>query len=1045
MRFVKATKSIVRIAPVGLVILVMAGALDAAPPVISNFSSEGGSPANKDNARDTMYLLKPGDKVAFKVNAEGAAGYEWQVNKAVQKAKGDTFIWAVPKEKGIWEIHLKVTNKDGQAHHEWVISTLGKDEAPDFFEYFTDRKYRRRTDTDPWGRALPTWYVDKNITLPEGVDVADCMLLGPSRGPVDGHDAMTANIFAPSDTVYGTWRIRYIYPQDPTEGSTCFRYYLLHRTGCGLNPFFYCHTRNGHNYFRTPGYIDHDSGFNPTSQYWYELVIIRTPDNYVHGFIDGVLEYKRMVSTLDNATAISLRMNRQARKGFAAKGIPFTFTDGWTSRRIGNAAVDTIEIYKDKFLFPKKSAKYAWFFDKWIYSRKPEGVEKWWRKTEDGKVFFKYPDGREMKVGRVGPIPVARKGVVVEGRGMTLAEIARMVNDPKLFTYDAGTKTAVCRTNLVVDGAAELIIKDETLKFQGRKDGNLVFAVMYGADLKIINSKLTSEGEHFWCWRMASVTHLGNPIGRISSPQNAGLCFQSLVRMTIRNSHIDNCAYFFISTPNEFYLTNTRFTNLHEVDTGEYSGHRKKKFARGKKGFWLLFNQLGYHGFSIENVSLEGKKSPLNPTFILNDNLGKLNILNVDMAKETVVVRKSLRMESDWNDRGTNYNATLGLVNCRFADIQIPTDRAWAVPKYYLDVKVVDAGGKPVPNAKVTITNEIDDKNHPAENLLVDKRWIKHYCLNFGYGHLPPKTWPDVNIIKTTNTGPDGHIPLPSDKANTVVLSDYITMKKGEKRADRLGITWRDYLSARGRGVRLSASVFDDEMSTVFSGNLIYPAAMWKQGDTHHTVLSYDKKKNEMSLKITNKRNGKTVWEKTDKLQDGRGRGIWPRLDFDKVVFATGSHRRMKEKKIFWDRKGFITVFNTIGESKIKSNIDNLVLTVEGKGVVEKNDFSTAPALISTEPGREKAYLLKAGTGGASFSMSFDHTLEEFASGSAPMVYVGLAGKHTSRTRIDYTYRITVEKDGLKKVITGVNPGPHWYRSDPGKPTYTITAVLHGS
>ena len=44
----------------------------------------------------------------------------------------------------------------------------------------------------------------------------------------------------------------------------------------------------------------------------------------------------------------------------------------------------------------------------------------------------------------------------------------------------------------------------------------------------------------------------------------------------------------------------------------------------------------------------------------------------------------------------------------------------------------------------------------------------------------------------------------------------------------------------------------------------------------------------------------------------------------------------------------------------------------------------------------------------------------------------------------EFTYTITVEKDGEKKVITGVNPGPEWYRPDPNKPTYTITAVLDG-
>ncbi|MDY7011204.1 MAG: carboxypeptidase-like regulatory domain-containing protein [Planctomycetota bacterium] len=44
----------------------------------------------------------------------------------------------------------------------------------------------------------------------------------------------------------------------------------------------------------------------------------------------------------------------------------------------------------------------------------------------------------------------------------------------------------------------------------------------------------------------------------------------------------------------------------------------------------------------------------------------------------------------------------------------------------------------------------------------------------------------------------------------------------------------------------------------------------------------------------------------------------------------------------------------------------------------------------------------------------------------------------------EFTYTITVEKDGIKKMITGVNPGPEWYCPDPNKPTYTITAVPDG-
>ncbi len=50
----------------------------------------------------------------------------------------------------------------------------------------------------------------------------------------------------------------------------------------------------------------------------------------------------------------------------------------------------------------------------------------------------------------------------------------------------------------------------------------------------------------------------------------------------------------------------------------------------------------------------------------------------------------------------------------------------------------------------------------------------------------------------------------------------------------------------------------------------------------------------------------------------------------------------------------------------------------------------------------------------------------------------------TKAGRKEFTYTIAVEAGGRKKVITGVNSGPEWYRPEPNKPTYTITAVLDG-
>ena len=42
----------------------------------------------------------------------------------------------------------------------------------------------------------------------------------------------------------------------------------------------------------------------------------------------------------------------------------------------------------------------------------------------------------------------------------------------------------------------------------------------------------------------------------------------------------------------------------------------------------------------------------------------------------------------------------------------------------------------------------------------------------------------------------------------------------------------------------------------------------------------------------------------------------------------------------------------------------------------------------------------------------------------------------------EFSYTIEVATPDGKKKITGVRPGPHWYRPDPRKPTYTVQVVM---
>ena len=107
-----------------LLALVASGASGAtaqgplAVPTITNWSSTGGHPTNKDNDQDIMYLVEENDALTFHVTVDQPVDYEWAVNKITQTVNADTFVWTVPDEEDIWEIHLKASNAEGADHIE---------------------------------------------------------------------------------------------------------------------------------------------------------------------------------------------------------------------------------------------------------------------------------------------------------------------------------------------------------------------------------------------------------------------------------------------------------------------------------------------------------------------------------------------------------------------------------------------------------------------------------------------------------------------------------------------------------------------------------------------------------------------------------------------------------------------------------------------------------------------------------------------------------------------------------------------------------------
>ena len=148
-----------RLITVGLVIIAcLSSNLSAkgaeAPKVISWSNSKTGN-------EETVFAVKPGEKITFTVKADGAEKYLWEVNGIVQKGVGGaSFEWTVPDKKGLWKVQAKATNrsleqyvvglvkdfkqfhnrdvpeviKDGyyppQCRKEWIVSTFLKSVKP---------------------------------------------------------------------------------------------------------------------------------------------------------------------------------------------------------------------------------------------------------------------------------------------------------------------------------------------------------------------------------------------------------------------------------------------------------------------------------------------------------------------------------------------------------------------------------------------------------------------------------------------------------------------------------------------------------------------------------------------------------------------------------------------------------------------------------------------------------------------------------------------------------------------------------------------------
>jgi len=369
-----------------------------------------------------------------------------------------------------------------------------------------------------------------------------------------------------------------------------------------------------------------------------------------------------------------------------------------------------------------------------------------------------------------------------------------------------------------MDEGAELIIKDETLKFHSTYDGELSFVLDYGSRLYVENSTITSNTQYYWVWNNAgSTTHWGSEEGmywpdqpyvgyyKYGGHRPLGPAYHG--EFIIKNSTIDNFAHLFLDSPYEVNIIDSKFTNIHEIDIGLYNpvGDNYQKsvnFCKGNKSIWIYTDTVNVNDWTVRNLTISGAEQPLSLTFSLNAHRDKYNIYDVNAENENIIIKESMAenkgqshscyvsgSSGPWGGiyREQSYIASeLGLVNCKFKDILITpgifTDydgrkkQKAAYVKYYLDVKVVDKDGNPVSNANVSVNVEQDwaldnmkTNHYPVENIVVEKPYAvgNYSCF---YHHY---RWVDGQPLDQTYTTATGHTPLPSDTNNTLVIADY--------------------------------------------------------------------------------------------------------------------------------------------------------------------------------------------------------------------------------------------------------------------------------
>ncbi len=643
------------------ILLVTGGFVHASSPVIKDFSSDGGHARNKDNAGDTMYLVRPADKITFKVKAEGADKYEWQVNKKAQaKATGNTFAWTVPDEKGIWEIHLTASNKDGAAHQEWVVSTLGRSEAPVLFDYFCPD----RSEKDPWGRPLPKW--NKEIARP------DYMTHGYAEKS--------------SRTAFGTWVFRRKYGPKGKRGTFAWSISDGQTDGYGRTGQYYTLGKkpNSESWdIRVPseygGIRVHCMGrsvmgeccshVNDDNDDWMQVRIVRTKDGWFYVWFGSELWF----DSLANENTI-----REIRH------LLFTAP-----------SLDCVEVY-DRTVWPAKSIRFGQYTD-------DKGRDK---------------DRKLHEVKRKGVIINAR-GVRLVDIAEAIGDPKIFRYDPAAGTAVCYTDLVITAgAELIIDGEILKMHCDKDGEHQIRV-GNCSTIRLNKATVTSDN-----KFYYLWAFTSACKQQQYEQWGGYPAQSYSGRFYATDSTISnCGNLFIDTPKDLVLKRCKLVDLVEVDIGNYWQ-SRGGYHIAKKRMAAKGKKGLWF-YNRKDLVEFRITDCFIHGKDKPLDITFIGGDDMHKVTISDCDLDNVAARRGYRFKDWGGIGPAETIYmSCTVSLVNCKFRNLKAQGSKAWILPKYYLDVLAVDKSGKPLPDCKVRVINETDNVRHPAENLREKRDWV---------------------------------------------------------------------------------------------------------------------------------------------------------------------------------------------------------------------------------------------------------------------------------------------------------------------------------